>query len=267
VADRPNAIVPVAQDDDNNFINMVLYGDNGVGKTPMIGTGERTLILEADPRGTSSAKAAGSRADKMPVREHRDLLEAYEYLRHGGTDDYHWVWLDSMALFQEGGLRGIMEDLHARKSHREVWLPDKGEYGQNMNRIKLWVANMVDLPIHFGFTTTVHRQEDEDTGKVTYQPWIQGRNMIPTVCGYMNMIAWMYTKVKEGGDQETVIRTRKAGKYYARDRFNAIPNGRMVSPSIPRIERLVSKKLEEGVTSSSAPKARKSTPTRKKVVK
>lgn len=252
---RARAIVPVSQS--LAHVNMMVYGDPGVGKTPLAGTSPKCLIMDCDPDGTASAASLGSKADKWVIRDHDDLLECYEYLRHGGADDYEWVWWDSVTLFQERGLDQIMTDLVAAKPHRFIWAPDKGEYGQNMQRIKIMMRNFVDLPINFGVTAHTLRTEDQD-GRIIYMPWIQGRNMPDTICGYMGIVAYMYARRKEGGSIERAIRTQKDGKFYARDRFGALPKI-MKSPTIPEIQRLVSEKMASGTTKSSRTTTKKAT--------
>lgn len=239
---RPRAIVSLQETTDLSHIRMCLYGDPGSGKTPLIGTGARTLILDAD-NGLESAKIAGSKADRWRMKDHGDLMEAYEFLRHGGTDDYSWVWLDSITLFQERGLTAIMQDLiDSGKTHRHLYLPDKGEYGQNMQRIKIWFRDMVDLPMHFGFTAHVLRTEDRD-GAVVYMPSVQGKGMPDSLGGYMNIIGRLIVEERKG-EQVRVLQVQKHETYYGKDRFGAVPQGRLLNPTIPKLEALVAGKLQ-----------------------
>lgn len=243
MADRPSAIVPVSKIDDA-FARMIIYGDPGCGKTPLVGTSPRGLILNADPYGTVSAALTGSKCDRWDVRDHYDLDDAKEYLRHGGTDDYDWVWLDSITLFQERGLDQIMEDLiKGGKNHRKVYLPDKGEYGQNQNRIKLWVRGMVDLPINFGMTAHVMKVEDDD-GNILMKPAIQGvqGQVSDTICGYMGLVGHMY-QVRRDGTTTRFLQVFKDSKRVAKDRYGAVPGGKMEKPTIPKLEELIKAKL------------------------
>ncbi len=245
MANRPTAIVPVAKID-NPFARLLIYGDPGCGKTPLVGTSPRGLILNADPYGTVSAALTGSKCDRWDVRDHNDLDEAYQFFRHGGCDDYSWVWLDNATLFEERGLDSIMEDLiKSGKTHRKVYLPDRPEYGQNQNRIKLWVRGMTDLPINFGITAHVMRVEDED-GNSIMKPSIQGAQgkVSDTVCGYMGMVGYMY-QVRKDGETRRGLQVFKDSKRVAKDRYGAVPNGKIFNPTIPKLEELIRKKLPE----------------------
>lgn len=244
---RPRAIVPVTTVEDD-FIRIMVYGDPGVGKTVFAATSPKCLILSCDPAGTTSAAVRNSPAQRWNIMDWNDMTEAYEYLRHEGHKEFEWVWIDSLTLFQERGLDNIMQDLVAERPHRKVYLPDKGEYGQNMNRVLILMRNMVALPINLGVTAHVLRTEDDD-GKVTYMPAIQGKNMPDKICAYMGIVGFMYARRAEGRT-EIGIRTRKDSKHYAKDRFDAFPSGRLLNPTVPDLQKAVEAKLPRTKTAS-----------------
>lgn len=224
-------------------INIMLYGDNGTGKTPLIGTSPDCLILNADPPdAVLSAKAAGSTADVWNVRDWNDADEAHEYLRHS-KHGYRWVWCDSGTGLQFGGLEGIMEDLVAVKPHRDRFVPDQHEYLQNMNRLKTWVRNMSGLPFNFGITSHPFRWQPEDEDEEMVWPFFQGKGMPAHICGFMNVIA--YVRIRRVKDSDRTVQTLYTGglpKYYARDRFGALPSP-LNNPTIPDIEKRILAKV------------------------
>jgi len=235
----------------SSYVRMCLYGDPGVGKTPLIGTGEDTLILDAD-NGSISAGIMGSTADRMRIRDWDDMEEAKDYLRLEGYKKYKWAWLDSATLFQDRGLDHIMQVLVSDKAHRKVYAPDKGEYGQNMNRMMIWVREAVDIPMNIGVTAHVLRTEVEEIqedGEIDYHtlymPHIQGRNMPSKVCGEMNVVAYMYAKENGEGELTRYIRVSGDQWHYCKDRFGGIggKKGVMANPTIPKIESVIAEKM------------------------
>jgi hypothetical protein len=223
----------------NKGINMCLYADNGTGKTALI-TSSPGLILQADPGGTTTAASMGREGRAKIITNWDDMDETLDYFRNGpGAKKYGWVWLDSVSVFQEIGLEDIMTQVVSRKPHRKVWHPDVGEYGENMNRLKLWVRHMCGVPVNFGFTAHPFRTEDEQTGEIQYLPWVQGKGMPNSLCGMVDVIAFM--RIEE---DHQVCHFKKRNMYYAKDRYGALPS-RMVDPSLPKIEGLIKRRLAE----------------------
>ncbi len=242
---RPQAIVPVSQE--NNYIRWLLYGDPGCGKTVFISKNPRTLILDGDGGdATASAKIQGSTAHKWKMEDWDDMNEAYEYVRHQGCKDYDWVWLDSVTLFQETGLYDIMQNLVVVKHHRKVYLPDKGEYGENMTRLTQWVRAMKAVDINFGITAHVLRVESEDEPPIN-MPFVQGRNMPTKISGHMGLVTYMGVRRLEAGAIERFLLPQKTAKFYGKDRYDALGK-RVVNPNIVECVKKVQARLGSPAT-------------------
>lgn len=221
----------------SNYKTMIIYGDPGVGKTPLAASAPNAIIFECD-RGLQSAVVSGSTAKKWTLTDYHDATKAYEYMRNGGCKEFEWLILDSITMFQERGLTHIMEDLHALKPHREVWAADKGEYQQNMNRTSRFIRDLVDLPINVIMTATAMVSERElANGDVITQmmPFIQGIRMPQKICSYVSIVAHLQVvqSKKDKTKEYPVLSTRKIDGWYGKDRYSAI--GRMPNPTIPKM--------------------------------
>lgn len=246
---RPSAIIPVTAEITQGH-NWLIFGEPGVGKTPLAASGPKTLIVRPPTDNVISAAVLGTTAEQWVVNDHQELTEVYEYLRqenHG----FEFVSFDTITLFQEVSLQGIMEDLHALRPHREVWLPDKGEFGQNMNRISAFVRGVKSLPVNFIVVAHVMKAENLQ-GELQYMPAIQGRGMPEKICGYMSLVAYLEAKQNDKGDTVRVLTTEKKELIYAKDGYGGAFGGRMINPTVPKMMEAVKKKI--GAANMSPPR-------------
>lgn len=233
---KPTQIRELADGHDHH-IKMAVYGEPGTGKTPLIATSPNCLILEAD-RGLESAIRTKSVAKKWTISDWKDLNEAYEYLANGGAKDWEWVWLDSITLFQDRGLDNIMDELVAQKDHRKVYAPDRGEFGQNMNRLLRFMRDFKDLPTNIGWTAHVmvhaHTQAD-GTVIERNMPFIHGKDMSPKICSHMGVIAHLqlHESKKNPGEDFPVLSVKSRDGWYGRDRYHAV--GTIPNPTMQKV--------------------------------
>lgn len=242
VGERPASLYSLG-DERPRTINAGIYGWWGAGKTPMIGTGKGTLILDCD-HGVESAEASGSQADVMSVTSYAELQAAYEYLAYG-THEYRWVWWDSISLFMDRALiDDVLKEAHEQNPRQSEDVASQREYLIQQNRIGTHVRQFCALPINFGWTAHVMTTVEAETGEVIYMPMIPGGKgeFSSKICGYMNVVAYL-GRTKSGTAR---LITNRTDHYYARDRFGALNSGEgkpyINEPSVPKIEELIKRK-------------------------
>ena len=233
---RPRAIVPIGSEE--AWHRMMVYGQPGVGKTVLAGSGPKTLILASDAGETISAAGMGSTADVWVTKTYEDIDEAFEYLRHEGHQTYDWVWVDNITLLQDQAMDLLLEELVKEKPHRSRWVPDQHEYLVNQNRLSTMVRSFKKLPMNVGFTAHMMKSEDDD-GKVLYLPMVQGGQgaLSQKLCGYMNIVGYLTTVKKDDVTHRQMILEPRA-KYLAKGRFPGMA-GSILDPTIPKLERAI----------------------------
>jgi hypothetical protein len=220
-----------------------LYGDPGVGKTRLIGTSPgRVLIIRPPTDHTDSMLPADrARVKELVISDWDGMMEVLERLRHEG-DQWDWVWLDSISLMQDHLLDDIWETTIAEKPHRARYGLDKQEYGINFMRLGIWMRHMVG-PDLFNFGFTAHTAEllpsEDPEAEKKLMPWVQGKNMSPKFCGYMNVVAFM-DQAKIGGKADRrVLRLNSSERYFAKDQFDMTEDGRIVDPTMVKVSELI----------------------------
>jgi hypothetical protein len=251
---------------DSKHVKMCVFSDPGVGKTRLIaGSSGKVLIIHPPTDHRDSVLSADkSRIETLKVEDWDDMNEALDYLRHDGAE-WDWVWVDSFSLLQDHLLDDLWETAVREKPARARYSVDKQEYGINMFRLASWVRHIIGPDLfNFGFTAHAAQllpSEDEDES-MKLMPWIQGKNMSPKFCGYMNVVAFMEV-VKVDNVRKRVLRLDATERYYAKDQFDLTKNGRILDPTMPKIEELISTARARGRKTTKRPGRTRRATTRK----
>jgi len=252
--------MPVSADSQQGH-NWLIYGDPGVGKTKFGSTAPKALLIR--PPTDNVESIAGTGVQEWVVESHEDLLQVAEYVRHEGSREFDWLLWDTVTLFQELSLHSIMVDLHASKPHREIWAPDKGEFGQNMNRLSAFAREMKAAPINFIMFAHVMRDFDR-VGEVVMMPAVQGKGMAEKFCGYMGLVGYMDTYEDKEEVTHRRLRTDKHEGYYAKDSYGVF-KGKVIDPTVPKMLSIVGARTPAKAATPAPVKgvAKKATPVKK----
>lgn len=241
------------------YVRMMLYAYPGWRKTSLIATtpeaGFKTLLIRS-PLDQLPARALKADMDEVVVTTWEDMmggdgiLDTLRYDKHG----YEFVWVDCWSVIQDVLLDDIWAGTIAAKPHRAYNVDkqtgeikglnltptsglDQGEYGRNMERIGQFTRHLVGCnSFHVGMTA--HPFEDRhptnDEGGTLLVPYIQGKGMTPKICGYCNIIA--FNELKEEDDKSwSRFHVRENARFYAKDLYDAFPEGYMDEPTMPKI--------------------------------
>jgi AAA domain len=242
----------------SDYIRMMLYAYPGWRKTSFVATtpdaGFKTLLIRT-PLDQIPKRALDSGMDEVVINNWEDMmggdgvLDWLRYDKHG----YEFVWWDNVSVDQDVLLDDVWAGTVAEKPHRAYKIGqtgeieglnlsptsglDRGEYGRNMERIQQFVRHIVGInSFHIGFTA--HPIEDQhptnDEGGSLLVPYIQGKGMTPKICGYCNIIA--FNELREDEDPTyTRMHFRENSRFYAKDLYDAFPDGYMDNPTVPKL--------------------------------
>lgn len=240
-----------------------LYAIPGTGKTQFVGTGDNVLIIRPPQDHTVSIRDPGSRnIREIVARTHDDLANVLVQALNGDFDEFDWVWLDSLSLMQDQTLDQLWAQVIESNPSRSNQQIDVATYGINIQRLAQWVRTMAGVGT-FNFGVTAHpywgKNIDDDD---LLMPWVQGKSMPEKVCGSMNIVGYMEVrKLKLKGEQKAklrrVINFNVTERYYAKDQFDAFPNGRLVDPTMQSFMKAVKAARSRGAAKPASAKTRR----------
>lgn len=256
--------------DEEDFLNVLWYGPEGVGKTTAAlraADHGRILVVNAEGGLKRRALAAqGIDVEKVvtwPPPGHEDLLtraglEGIGYkvrqdLRDDPTSWYAVVW-DSGSAVADRVLRQVVRaevaknaalPEHKQKPSRaDEFFTDLSDYGTMTAQMVPLIQQFRDLQCHFLVTALERRDVDEDTGQVMYGP-VFTPAVSSAIRADMDLVIRVRQAEAEGGGEMVVIgATRPNDRYRGKDRFGATPI-RMADPSFNRVLDYVEGRITE----------------------
>ena len=247
-------------DDDEDIVNILYYGDGGVGKTTALaGLAKlgKVVYIEAE----SGLKKGPLLKQSIPIKNLqvvRDtatekqitfskLAALCNRLRIELGDNpkaIAGVVFDSITEIQAKFLRQIMDKRIDRASDKgmqqEKHKAFVEDYGINTAELRDLIRMYRDLPCHVGLSGLEVRDEDDD-GAVVYRP-----NLTPKLAsdlkGYVDLVCYMMPPQTLDGKKYFVGRFNTGGKWQAKDRFGIMPNV-LVNPSYDRVVSYISGEL------------------------
>lgn len=207
------------------YINLLVYGDPGVGKTVLAGSAcaveamSPVVFIDIEG-GTFSLRSLFPQADVLRVPSWKGMQSVYNELydmKHG----YKTVVLDSLSEIQKFSMYNIMTDVTKKDSDRDPDVPGMREWGKNTEQIRKMVRGFRDLPLNTFFTALARYDKDEKSGLIKASPALSGK-LANEVGGYVDILLYMYRKVI-GSTIQRLVLTSGTGKEIAKDRSDKLP--------------------------------------------
>ena len=239
-----------------DYINMLLYGDPGVGKTYLCGTAMdhpgTSPVLYLDVDGGVTTLRQRQDLDVLPVRviddpnpESPGINQIYEKLfasihkddkGNRRLETYNTVVIDRLDELADVDMRYIMRAAYARNPDKvDIDVPSPREYGINRSHIRKLVRAFRDLPCHVIFVAGVAARQEE--GQPTkYFPGFSGK-LQTEVPGFCDIVGYYYNDNSTG---EVIRRLQFQGtrRVQAKDRTDSL--GEFIDdPSIPLMWNLI----------------------------
>jgi hypothetical protein len=201
MTELPSNVVSLADEDE--YVNLLIYADSGVGKTVFAGSDDDVLFIAPEDNGTLSAKRMGSTAKKWKIKKWDDIVAAYEWLVTLHPIPFNWVVLDSLTEMQQMCMRKVIDDGMIINPARDPDTPQIQDWTPYYNKVERMVKCFNALEVNCLYTALQQDEEDEDGDKVVL-PMMQGKGTqyAKKVVSWMTSFGHMRVARKRVGKDE-----------------------------------------------------------------
>jgi phage nucleotide-binding protein len=222
------------------WINMLVYGEPGVGKTFFCGTADdhkdTSPVLLLDVEGGTLTLRKRAKIDVAPVRSQKDVVEIHNQLK-ANPGYYKTVVIDSLSELQKLDMRDIMVDAVRKRPDQDIDVPSQREWGKSIEHIRKIVRAFRDLPCNTIMTALAYSDKDGESNAMVYTPNLPGKLKVE-VPGFLDIVGYYFTAV----ENDQVIRRMQFQKtrrvVAAKDRTDSL-GSKIDDPTIPQLWSLI----------------------------
>lgn len=222
--------------DQATTINMIIFGDSGVGKTVLAASAslvpEMSPVLLIDVEG--GILSLRHRYPKLAVRRVTSFVEIqtmYDALFKGGHP-FKTVIIDSITETQKFGMYHIMERTVAKEPDRDPDLPGIGEWGKSSEQTRKLIRAWRDLPGVNTIFTALATDSKSKMGVTTTLPDLPGKSAAQAPA-LVDEVLYMYVK-EWNGEYQRFLLGQKTERIVAKDRSDNLP-GIMQEPTMQKL--------------------------------
>lgn len=191
-------------DAQSTYINALLYGEPGSGKTrsalTLPGGPEKTVIIAAEP-GLKTLR--GHKIEVWEIEGWNDFQEALDYLAANKEKlGFENVFIDSLSeitkICADHILKERIDIYTARKTNTKTMFADQRtleDYGLAKGRIDRLCRGFRSLPYNVFFTCHAHRDKDEKTGIIKTMPLVSPSSLAEDLPGLFDHVILAKTDI------------------------------------------------------------------------
>jgi len=157
----------IAPASDFDYLKLLVYGQNGKGKTRFGASAPKVLLIDCNEKGSLSIRHYPTQVFKVELWTDIDL--AY-WLLHSGQHDFDTVVLDTITSLAQLCMKFVLGDESSRDPTKDPNMPSKREWGKVGELMRTVILNFRNLPMNVVFLAQERRgftdDDDEDAPEV-----------------------------------------------------------------------------------------------------
>lgn len=219
------------------WINKLIYGDPGSGKTFFLGTAadhpDTSPLLIFDIEGGVMTLRNKPEIDVVQIRSMKQLQDNINALAKQPEMYYKTIGIDGITELQKLDMRTVMnEQYQKRPDSTDIYVPSQREWGKSGERVRMIVRALRDLECNVIMTALKAEVTDERTNKKQIYPSIPGK-LKTELPGFFDIVGY-YRSVAEGGELVRKLQVVGTESVIAKDRSGAL-DSLITDPSVPML--------------------------------
>jgi hypothetical protein len=227
------------------WINAIIYGEPGAGKTYFFGTAEDdpenflpALAIDIDG-GVEDTLRNRYKIDRKAVRTMEELQKLYREIA-AEPDYYKTISLDNITELQKLDMNAVMMEAKANSNNPDnvdIYVPSMREWGKSGERMRIIIRAFRDLPCHTIAIAHVEEKEDKLTKVPRLWPSMPGK-LRHELSGFFSVVGYLSTYEAEGSVYRQ-IQFAKTKRVQAKDRFGVLPDIMTENPTLPQVFKVI----------------------------
>lgn len=211
--------------EDNPYINMLIYGSSGSGKTRLAGSSaivealKPVLFIDVEGGTLTLRNTEYNDVDILRVKTWAKMELVYNELYK--SSKYKTVIIDSLTEIQKLAMDDTMSKLIESNEDRDADIPGIREWNINIERTRKYVRRFRDLPLNTIFTALDHTETNKMNGSIKRKPSLSGK-VKDEVAAFLDVVVYLYTK-EVGDENKRMLLTGQTETTIAKDRSGQLP--------------------------------------------
>lgn len=186
------------QNKEGGYIKFLVIGDTGAGKSHLIATAKKPLILLTEANGFASIAASNPDALIIPCYTMSDFDTALRAIKQGEIKDFDTLIIDSLTEFQ----RMIKERIQSQSKKSYL---SQNDWGTLANDMIKYIRAIIRFDCDFIATALIDTTVEEDTGIRYVKPLFEGRKTSSQICTFFTAVGLLYKEQNQDGVSRALL--------------------------------------------------------------